>query len=183
MDATLIAPVLAAVIGAGPAFAKFASDRARAARNIRHLDAMKLQIELVESWLRVMKEALVDEEEEAERKEIAKARLHEIWNEYNDVSQAITAARDRGPDEVSLLRRTFLAYWPKNFAGWIIHTLFYILLAFFLLAALGSSISEPTNRPEWNTFVGNLERLAIAFVVFLIVLFPLQRLALWVDRR
>jgi hypothetical protein len=79
------------------------------------------------------------------------------------------------------LSDAFLLYWPKGFFAWVVHLVFYFGLLFLLFGmwgyAISSEVANASDKVEdWKFFLPGS-------FFFGLVLFGLQRLAIWLRGR
>ena len=181
MDATIVIPILAGLIGAFPALMKLFADRARSARRVKFLQEAKLQVDFLDAWLRAER-SVSSENSREEWRALAADRLSQLMAHFIEFWESAKPTKLEKPDEVGVFRRVLLAYWPTNTVGWVLHIIFYVTLALVPMFLLGVAISE-SGEPELNHLFKNWLGALGGLVFFIIILVPVQRMALRVDRR
>ncbi len=152
--------------------------RSLATKQNRALDLAKKHIEFLDSWVKVQ-ETLCSAERFEEIKQETSDELDQLRKSLSE--RLAEEEKDDEENEKNLLQRLFLAYWPHNVAGWVLHTLFYMFLSMtvlFLITVFG--VDPETDQYSLEETLSDLYGLIPFFILPMLVI---RWLAVRVDRK
>lgn len=179
-----IVPLIAAAIGLTPVFLKWLNDRSNAAANLRSIQHAKEKIEFWQIWLKAQREVTSDERFAEIKSDVSK-RLDEL-----KIKNAVDESHDKDSEELeqgpSFIQRIVLAYLPHTAAGWILHTLFYIIVLFSIFFTFVSSFTTDdinTSNPSWEHLKTQFDYVIPVLLIFLFIAFILARFANGAEKK
>jgi len=156
----LVITFVAGCFGLIPLMWQISVTRAQRRDRMTRLSHPRAELELLER-LNALQGAVSAGDEAAKRKldlTISNA-ISYVMGQYNALAEIApskiassteVAGKQRSPREISFLRRAFLLYDPDSALGWILHTVFYVVL-FVFTSMLIYDLFNPTYDPETGT--------------------------------
>ena len=139
--AAVVASFVAGFFSLIPLMVQIASTRAQRRDRMTRLNHLRAELERLER-LHTLQEKVcaTDEAPKPQTNLVISNALSKLLDQYNHLSDiapsAISGAKQPPARQRSFLRRALLLYTPRTTAGWILHTLFYMLASIVPLTVL-----------------------------------------------
>jgi hypothetical protein len=151
--------------------------RSLATKQNRALDLAKGHIEFLDSWVKVQETLCSSERFEKIKRETSE-ELDQLRKSLSE--RLAEEEKDIEEDEKNSLQRLFLAYWPHNVAGGVLHTLFYMFLGMTVLTVLGIGYDPATNQYSVELVWSDIFFITLFFILPLLFI---RWLAVRTDRK
>jgi hypothetical protein len=165
----ILLAMIAGLFGLLPALMQFLSQRASARSHNNHIARLMSELEFLERVSSLSKGA------ESPRLDVNQDAAR-ILGEYRALREGEAKAKAaQGPVKVSFVRRLLLLFTPPTATGWVLHTVFYVLLIF-----IGAMLISDYQNPTYDPTTGENEFIYLVIgivVIFGPILFFLRRAA------
>jgi hypothetical protein len=151
--------------------------RSLATKQNRALDLAKGHIEFLDSWVKVQETLCSSDRFEKIKRETSE-ELDQLRKSLSE--RLAEEEKDIEEDEKNSLQRLFLAYWPHNVAGGVLHTLFYMFLGMTVLTVLGIGYDPATNQYSVELVWSDIFFITLFFILPLLFI---RWLAVRTDRK
>lgn len=178
-------PLFATALGLTPVVLKWLGDRSIAAAGRREIQQAKELVEFWSVWLQAQREVSSDDRFADLKADVAR-RLDSLVRAQDERAgedaRSTSTRLEQGP---TLVQRTFLAYLPSTTYGWVLHTMFYIVIAMAAMSVFGASIppDDPNAVPSWEQLRSEPAWVIWTLFVLAVPAFVLQRFANRAERR
>jgi hypothetical protein len=158
----------------GSSAAGFSSWAEKRSIKAKHKDAIELadrRITFLTTWFKAQEPICTPQRLEEIKLEVSR----ELDYIRQSLSQSMIQVDRSTFSQQKVIQQTFLLFLPRNPGGWMCHALFYILL----FIAIAGVLSIPQNLND----IKYISDTVMGFIVFLVPMSILQRLALRFNRR